>query len=227
MLQQSCHLPLVVVPKWKLFGVLSTSRLGGCKMRLPLRLCFWFPIVQCILSSVHQQALCILAMSVSEPQLQAWNLKDLLMVGCEGVCLVICRKSSNLLHYLVRKVSMSKCMGEARRGEVSIWENRDFFLSASHLIPCLTKAKSGEFLMEMVSQIIAGFMLLKLLPLDIWRGESGVTFLLVLLLLGLNWMHVVLSTYLDGWCWPVLCPAENCVLSCLEEGWICLRKDAW
>lgn len=94
-------------PKLKLFGVLSTSGPDVWKMCLPFHLGFQFPIIQCILSSVHQQNPCTFAMSISEPAANL-ELKEHLVVICEGVCLAVYRKSSYLLQYPVSKVGMPK-----------------------------------------------------------------------------------------------------------------------
>jgi len=54
-------------PKLKLLGILSTSGPDGWKMCLLFHLGFQFPIIQCIVFSVHQQTHCTLAVSVREP----------------------------------------------------------------------------------------------------------------------------------------------------------------
>lgn len=54
-------------PKLKLFAVLSISGPDGWKMRLPVHWGSQFPIIQYILSSMHQQSHYMLPMSVSEP----------------------------------------------------------------------------------------------------------------------------------------------------------------
>lgn len=128
---------------------------------------------------------------------QLQTSKEHRVVICKGVYWVTCRESLNLLQYPVRWAFQST--GEAQRGEVSIWENRELFLSSFHLTPCLTKVKSGEFWLRW---IIGGLLLLKLLALDIWRDESGLTDCFVGLFL-FKWMHI------------------GCAWLCLALTWIC------
>lgn len=108
----------------KLLGVLSTSGPDGWKMRLPFHLGFQFPIIQCILSSVHQQTP-VHWPCLSVNQLQTWDLKEHRVVICEGVCLVICRESSNLLQYPVSKVGMPK-YGRGTEGRSIHLRKRNF-----------------------------------------------------------------------------------------------------